>query len=688
MSEFFLELFSEEIPANLQSDSRILLLESFQKLFDEKQISFKKSISYSTPNRLIVLFQGLSKQITQKSEEVKGPNISAPDRAIDGFLRSNQITKKDLYKKNIEKGDFYFYKKLSKKIDTTNLLEEYTPIILDKLQWKKSMRWGNYTLNWARPLKSILAVFDNKNLNFKFHHLTASNSSFIDKEFEDKKKTFKSFKDYNDFFKNSGVIIDHTLRKEFIKKEFEKISKRKNFIIETNNKLLDEVTNIVEKPNILICKFDEKFLNIPKEILTITMQHHQKYFPTFDKKGKITNEFLVVANNKDIAGYIKLGNERVVEARLSDAQFFWEKNKSQNLVKQISKLKTINYFKGLGSYFDKIQRMRKLGGMISDELLINKNQVELSASICKVDLISDIVGEFPELQGIMGGYFAEAQGFDKDISLAVTEHYLPLGLDSKTPKKPFSIALALTDKIDTLVGFFGINLKPTSSKDPYALRRSALGVIKLLIDNDKKFNIKDLINYSTSLHREQGFKFLNDSIQKELSDFLLDRLKYYMKEKSIRVDIINASINLYGIADINEIFKKSLTLNKVIDKQIGEDIVTSYKRASNILDNELKNKDLVLSNTTDPGIFKNDYEKNLFKKINELKKYFSNINKDENYAISLDNLAGAKKAIIEFFDNVKVNDEDANIKKNRLELLQLLCRTFDNYIIFSNIEIK
>ena len=688
MSEFFLELFSEEIPANLQSDSRILLLESFQKLFDEKQISFKKSISYSTPNRLIVLFQGLSKQITQKSEEVKGPNISAPDRAIDGFLRSNQITKKDLYKKNIEKGDFYFYKKLSKKIDTTNLLEEYTPIILDKLQWKKSMRWGNYTLNWARPLKSILAVFDNKNLNFKFHHLTASNSSFIDKEFEDKKKTFKSFKDYNDFFKNSGVIIDHTLRKEFIKKEFEKISKRKNFIIETNNKLLDEVTNIVEKPNILICKFDEKFLNIPKEILTITMQHHQKYFPTFDKKGKITNEFLVVANNKDIAGYIKLGNERVVEARLSDAQFFWEKNKSQNLVKQISKLKTINYFKGLGSYFDKIQRMRKLGGMISDELLISKDQVELSASICKVDLISDIVGEFPELQGIMGGYFAEAQGFDKDISLAVTEHYLPLGLDSKTPKKPFSIALALTDKIDTLVGFFGINLKPTSSKDPYALRRSALGVIKLLIDNDKKFNIKDLINYSTSLHREQGFKFLNDSIQKELSDFLLDRLKYYMKEKSIRVDIINASINLYGIADINEIFKKSLTLNKVIDKQIGEDIVTSYKRASNILDNELKNKDLVLSNTTDPGIFKNDYEKNLFKKINELKKYFSNINKDENYAISLDNLAGAKKAIIEFFDNVKVNDEDANIKKNRLELLQLLCRTFDNYIIFSNIEIK
>ena len=237
------------------------------------------------------------------------------------------------------------------------------------------------------------------------------------------------------------------------------------------------------------------------------MQYHQKYFPTFDKKGKITNEFLVVANNKDEKGYIKLGNERVVEARLSDAQFFWEKNKSQNLVKQVSKLKTMNYFKGLGSYFDKIQRMRKLGGMISDELLISKDQVELSASICKVDLISDIVGEFPELQGIMGGYFAEVQGFDKEIALAVSEHYLPTGLDSKTPKKPFSIALALTDKIDTLVGFFGINQKPTSSKDPYALRRSALGVIRLLIDNNKEFKIKDLISYSLHFIKTKGLIF-------------------------------------------------------------------------------------------------------------------------------------------------------------------------------------
>jgi len=686
MTEFFLELFSEEIPAILQKNSRTVLLDNFQKLFEEKNIKFKKSESYSTPNRLIILFQGLTKEVIQKAEEIKGPNINAPEKAVDGFLRSNQIERKNLFKKKIEKGEFYFFKKPSQKINTNELLEEQIPLILDKIQWKKSMRWGNFSLSWARPLKSIFAVYGGKSLSFKFHHLTCSNTTFVDKEFEEKKKIFKDFKEYKNFFYKLGIIIDNNLRKEFIEKEIQKVSKRKNIIIENNNKLLEEVTGLVEQPNILLCKFDEKFLNIPKEILIITMQYHQKYFPIFNQKGNITNEFLVVANNKDIKGFIKSGNERVVDARFSDAQFFWEKNKSQNLVKQVSKLKTVNYFKGLGSYFDKIQRMKKLGGMISDELLISKEKVELSASICKVDLISDIVGEFPELQGIMGGYFSESQGFEKDICLAIREHYLPSGIDSKIPKKPFSVALGLTDKLDTLVGFFGINKKPTSSKDPYALRRAALGIIRLMVDNNKEFKIKDLINHSISFYKNQELELPNDSLQKELTNFLLERLRYYMKEKKIRIDIIDACISSYGIDHLNKIYRKALALNNIINKQVGEDIVSSYKRAINILNSELKDKQLVLSNEADSAIFKNDFEKNLLKKINQLQKYFININKDEDYTQSLTNLAESKKVIFEFFDNVKVNDEDEHIKKNRLELLQMLCKTFDNYTNFSKIE--
>ena len=686
MSEFFLELFSEEIPSSLQKSLREDLLKSFNILFDQKFISFKKSTSYSTPNRLIILFEGLKKQIVMKSEEIKGPNINAPEVALEGFIRSNDLSKKDLFKKKTDKGKFYFFKTKSKKLNTHDLLEESVPLLLQKIQWKKSMKWGGFDLNWGRPLKSILAVFDKKKLIFDFHHLTSSNSTFIDKEYEEKKKIFTNFKEYNNFFKKINIIIDQEQRKNLIEKKFSEISNKKNIKIENNPKLLDEVVDLTDHPNVILCEFDRKFLNIPKEILIITMQYHQKYFPTFDKKGNITNEFLVVTNKKDTKGLIKLGNERVVEARLSDAEFFWQKDKSQNLVKRVSKLKFMNYFKGLGTYFDKVQRMKKLGGMLSDELLISKEKVELSASICKVDLISELVGEFPELQGIMGGHFADAQGFEKDVSLAISEQYLPAGFNSKTPKKPYSIALSLADKIDTLVGFFGINQKPTSSKDPFALRRLALGIIKTIIENKKDFKIKDLISYSTSLYFDQGFKFENEFLQKELINFLMDRLKFYMKDEKIRHDIIQASTNSLNLDQSVVIFGKAKSLNNLIDKPNGIDLISVYKRASSILDSEFKGNKLDLSNTTDPGIFKTELEKNLFKKINELRKYFQSINKDENFEQSLTNLADSKKVVFDFFDNVTVNDEDPVIKKNRLELIQMLCKTFDNYVNFSLID--
>ena len=686
MSEFFLELFSEEIPSSLQKNLREELLDSFNKAFSEKFISFKKSSSYSTPNRLIIVFEGLQKQVVLKSKEIKGPNINAPEIALEGFMKSNNISNKDLIKKKIDKGEFYFFKTKSKKLNTHNLLEEFVPLLLQKIQWKKSMRWGEFDLNWGRPLKSILAMFDKKKLTFNFHHLVSSNTTFIDKEFEENKKIFNDFKDYVNFFKKLNIIIDQKERKNLIEKKFNEILNKKNIKIESNLKLLDEVVGLTDQPNVIICEFDRKFLNIPKEILIITMQHHQKYFPTFDRKGNITNEFLVVTNKQDKKGFIKLGNERVVEARLSDAEFFWEKDKSQNLVKRVSKLKSMNYFKGLGTYFDKVQRMRKLGGMLSDELLISKEKVELSASVCKVDLVSELVGEFPELQGIMGGYFAEEQGFEKEISLAIREQYLPAGLDSKVPKKPYSIALSLADKIDTLVGFFGINQKPTSSKDPFALRRLALGIIKIIVENKKDFKIRDLISYSSSLYLDQGFNFENKFLQKELSDFLKDRLKFYMKEEKIRHDIIQASANSFNLDQSVAIFGKAKSLNKIIGKTTGIDIISSYKRASNILDSELKDKKFELSNTTDPGIFKTELEKNLLKKINELRKYFSSINKDESFEQSLAILAESKKIVFDFFDNVIVNEEDSTIKKNRLELIQMLCKTFDNYVNFSLID--
>ena len=682
MAEFFLELFSEEIPAGLQKNLRNKLLEEFQKFFLEKSIKSKKCFSLSTPNRLIIVFENLDKQIKIASEKIRGPKTSAPEEALEGFIRSNNIEKKDLFKNETEKGEFYFYKTKSKSLKTSDLLIEFIPKLLENYQWKKSMKWGEFDLNWGRPLKSILSVFDKKVINFKFHHLSSSNSTYIDKDFEEKKKFFVDFNSYEKYFKKQGTLVDHHKREEIIKNEFSKILSKKGLIIKDNPKLFDEVVNLVDNPNVLLCSFDKKFLSIPKEILILTMQSHQKYFPTFDNKGEITNEFLIVSNKKDQKGLIKIGNERVVEARLSDAEFFWNKDKIQNLVKKISQLKSISFFKGLGTYFDKVQRMRKLGGMISDELLISKEKVELSASICKTDLTSELVGEFPELQGIMGGYFSLHQGFDKDISLALTEQYLPVGLDSKTPKKPFSVALSVTDKIDTLVGFFGINEKPTSSKDPFALRRIALGIIRTIIENKKDFKMNDLLSFCSGLYQDQGYKFTNKDLHKELNNFLKDRFKYYMKEKQIRFDIVDATISSFSLNKLFSSFEKANRLNKIINSEVGLDIILSYKRASNILDSELKNSEIEITNTTDPGIFKTDSEKNLYKKINEIRKYYANINNDEDYEESLSILAGAKEEIFEFFDNVKVNEENETLRKNRLELINMLCKTFQNFINF------
>ena len=682
MAEFFLELFSEEIPAKLQRNLREKMLEEFQNFFSSKSINSKKNFSLSTPNRMIIVFEGLDKQIKISSEEIRGPKTNAPEQALEGFLRSNRIDEKDLFKRSTEKGEFYFFKSKAKTLNTQELLTEFIPKLLENYQWKKSMRWGEFDLIWGRPLKSILSVFDNKTINFEFHHIASSNSTFIDKDFEDKKKIFNNFKSYEKFFKKNQVIINQNIRKKIISKEFSKILKKRRLKIEENESLLNEVVDLVENPNVLSCSFDKKFLSIPKEILILTMQSHQKYFPTLDEKNQVTNEFLIVANKKDKKGLIKIGNERVIEARLSDAEFFWKKDKTQNLVKKVSDLKLINFFKGLGTYFDKVQRMRKLGGIISDELLISKEKVELSASICKTDLTSDLVGEFPELQGIMGGYFSAHQGFDKDISQAISDQYLPIGLDSKVPKKPLSVALSVTDKIDTLVGFFGINEKPTSSKDPFALRRVALGIIRTIVENKIDLKLNDLLVYSVNLYKNQNFNLTNNNLQQELHNFLKDRFKYYLKEKQVRFDIIESSISSFSANKLFSTFEKAKSLNKIINNQVGIDIISTFKRASNILESEMKDNKIEISNTTDPGIFKTDYEKNLFKKINEIKKYYSGIDNDENYEKSLLILADLKKEVFDFFDNVKVNEENEFLRKNRLELINMLCKTFQNFINF------
>ena len=686
MAELFIELFSEEIPVKLQVDARTKIKLMINEKLNKKEIKFKSSTSYSTPKRLVFIIDGIPEKIAQKEKTIKGPKVDAPQIALEGFLKSNNLTTKELYKKKIEKGEFYFAKKKSKIIEIFKELQLIIPETLQSYSWKKSMKWSNYDLNWGRPLKSIIALFNNKIVNFNFYHIKSDNLTQVDDISEDKPKIINNLKSYLSLLKSNNIILDQDKRKKIITNKMQQICKNKMLKNDFNHNLIDEVVNLVEKPNVIVGKFDEIYLNIPEEILIVTMQHHQKYFPLFNTSKKLTNLFLLVANLPDKKGYIKTGNERVIEARLSDAKFFWDKNKKQSLIKQISKLKNLSFYNQLGTFYDRTQRLKKLASPISYQLNVSKEKVEIASSICKVDLTSDLVGEFPELQGVMGKYFATEQGFDDDVSLAVSEHYLPTGVNSLVPKKPISIAVSLIDKIDLLVGFFGINEKPTSSKDPFALRRTAIGLLRILIENKLNLQIKDLINSSISAYEEQNIKLSNTSITQEILTFLKERFKNILKDKNISNDIIEAVQGSQRGNDFLILYKKCLLVNKNISKEVFKNIISAYKRAANILERELKVKNENLLGQPQSLLFKKEEEKNLFDKTNEIRKYFSNVKMQESYEETLELLSGAKQITDNFFDNVIVNDENSDIKKNRLELLQMFCKTCNNFIDFSKLE--
>ena len=393
-----------------------------------------------------------------------------------------------------------------------------------------------------------------------------------------------------------------------------------------------------------------------------------------------------MANLPDIKSYIKIGNQRVVEARLSDAKFFWDKNKNQSLVKQVSKLKSLLFFNRLGTFFDKTQRYKRLASLVSEQLSLNKEKVEIASSVCKADLVSDLVGEFPELQGVMGKYFATEQGFDGDVAQAIEEHYLPIGSNSEVPKKTIGLAVSIIDKIDNLVGFFGIEEKPTSSKDPYALRRAAIGLLRIIVEKRLRVQIKELINFSISTYKEQNINFSNNSTTQDVLFFLRERFKNLLKDKKIRSDIIEA-IDAPNLGDdFLSLYLKCSTVNKNISKEICKNIISSYKRAANIIEQELKKIKDPIVGQPEEFLFKTDEEKNLYGKINEIRQYFSNTKKHEIYEETLKILSGAKITTDNFFNNVIVNDTNSDIKKNRLELLQMFCKTCNNFIDFSKME--
>ena len=682
MSEFLLELYSEEIPPQLQISARKQLKQLLERSLEEEGIKYKECSEFSSPTRLSLLIKGLPEKIKIKAKEIKGPKVGVPENILQGFIKAKNVFQKDLFEKETEKGKFYFIKTVSKNISVDDLLIKILPKAMSSISWKKSMKWSTNSLMWGRPLRSIFAIFNKKKLLFKYQHLESTDNIIIEQDLISKSKKIKEFKEYVAFLKSNKIILDHNERQKIILKRFNVISKAKNYKENYNLKLLEEVINIVEDPNILLVDFNKEYLKIPQEIIISTLEKNQRYFPIFDSGDRLTNYFFVVANKKDENKLITEGNKRVVEARLSDAKFFWDKDKSKNLIKQIGKLKKITFYEKIGTIYDKTQRLRKLSSLISDELNTNKEKMQITASISKSDLCSDLVGEYPELQGVMGKYFALAQGFEEEVANAISDHYLPLGTSSLVPKKTISYSLSIIDKLDSLTGFFLINEKPTSSKDPFALRRAAIGLLRTVIENNLTIKLRYLINYSIRLFEEQGVQIKNPNVENEILDFLKERMRNILKEKNIKNDIIDASISSHRGDNYLDLYRKNVLINKNIKKEVLERIIGSYKRASNILNNV----DKEISGSPDAVLFRQDEEKVLFEKINEIRKDFTVKDDKKNYENLLFQMSEIKPYTDNFFDKVKVNDENQNIKNNRLELLKMLCNTFNNFINFSKLE--
>ncbi len=682
MAELLMELYSEEIPPQLQIAARSQVKQFIEVSFKENNIEYKELAVYSSPTRLMLVIKGLHNQIKTESKVIKGPKVDSSNQVIQGFIKSKKISETDLIEKDTEKGKFYFIKIQSQSILVEDLLKNIIPKTISSISWKKSMKWSDHNLMWGRPLRSIFAMYNNRKLSFKFDHLETTDEIIIEQDLVTKTKKVKDFKDYISFLKSNKITVNHKERENIILKKISSFSQSRQYKENLNPKVLEEVVNIVENPNLLHISFSKDFLEIPNEIIISTLEKHQRYFPIFDSRGKLTNYFFVIANKRDEKKMISQGNKRVIEARLADAKFFWDKDRSKNLIKQIANLKSVIFYEKLGTIYDKIQRIRQLAGLLSDDININKEKVQVAASISKSDLCSDLVGEYPELQGLMGKYFALAQGFDEDIANSVSDHYLPTGLTSALPKKPFSYSISIVDKIDTLVGFFVIDEKPTGSKDPYALRRAAIGLLRTIIENKLIFKLRDLISYAMRLYQEQGVEIKNEKTEQQVLEFIKERMRNVLKLKNIKTDIIEASISSHAGDNFLALYTKTILMNKYKNKDIGFNAISSYKRASNILDKAGKG----IMGRPDAVLFRKDEEKILYEKINEIRKAFTVKDDNKDYESLLIKLSDTKESTDNFFDNVVVNDENQDIKNNRLELLKMFCNTFDNFIDFSKLE--
>jgi glycyl-tRNA synthetase beta chain len=698
MPDLLLELFSEEIPARMQARAA----EDLRKLVTDRLVDaglvYEGARAFVTPRRLALAVHGVPARQPDVREEKKGPRVGAPEAAIAGFLKGAGLKSiNDAKVQPDKKGDFYVAVIEKPGRGAIEVIGEILPDVIEKFPWPKSMRWGAPSaepgaLNWVRPLHSIVATFGPETeepdvVQFSVGDIAAGNETRGHRFMAPQPFTVRHLDDYLQKLDKAKVVPDAERRRDIILTEAKQLAFAQGLELVEDEGLLAEVAGLVEWPVVLMGSFDQEFLQIPGEMIRATIRNNQKCFVLRDTAhAKLVDKFILVSNIEadDGGKAIVAGNERVIRARLSDAKFFYETDLKTRLEDRLPKFKDIVFHEKLGSQWERIERIERLAAELAPLVGADVEKARRAARLCKADLLTEAVGEFPELQGTMGKYYAEEQGEDEAVAHAIEDHYRPKGPGDLVPSEPVSIAVALADKIDTLVGFWAVGEKPTGSKDPYALRRAALGVIAIVLDNAIRLRMLPCVEFSArGLRTASGGQSLLES---DLLSFFADRLKVQLREKGARHDLVDAVFALEGQDDLLLVVRRVEALARFLDTDDGKNLLAGYKRATNIIRIEEKKDGSRYTGVPVAKLYEQSEEKALAHAIDAAKAEAVRAVEEEDFEAAMRVMARLRPHVDAFFDKVTVNVEDKKVRENRLKLLNEIRAATRAVADFSKIE--
>ncbi|CAN2103726.1 glycine--tRNA ligase subunit beta [Wolbachia pipientis] len=694
--QLLFECLSEEIPPRMQNVVATQVKSCIANVFNKNNVKFTSMEVFITARRITLFVDNINAlELKDSNNEVKGPNINAPKSAIEGFLRKYQKNEEDLLVRKVNNEDFYFIKRESCSFNIREFLKNQLEEMLKNFSWLKSMRWGEGKERWVRPIKNILCILNDEIIPVSFAGITASNTTYGHRFLSSGTAlTVKAPKDYFELLEKNSVILQMDKRKQFILDQINKFTKEQNLQLEKNDYLLNELTGLIEWPIVLFGEVNqEKSFGLPKEVILSIVNTQQKYLAL--SNGKRISHFVTVVNVNN--GEIVKGHERILEARLADAQFLISQDKKENLDYYVKKLGSILFHASLGSVGEKVKRITALSKYIAIFIPhASLIKVERAAYLAKADLATSIVREFPELQGVMGGYYASYFQEDKEVVEAITEHYKPIGPEQECPKSPSAIAVSIADKVDSLVGLIAAGEKISGSYDQFGLRRMTIGIIRTILENNLHVPIRLMIDKSVSLYSRLLFNKNTASVdkpnRKQISElvfrFCLERFKVILKNRDIRQDVVDSILYKIDINDLLTAEKRTVILDRYLSTPEGEQILSTYKRVSNMMSKARK---------SDGTIYSASYSKRFLIESEEIAlsncaitacKNIKQAIKNNHFNVALDELAGFAPFINQFMDSIKINCDSDKLRRNRLSLLENVVSIFHLVADFNLIQVK